>query len=257
MLGDSLKEAVEVAQVDFHGFVQKAMGTLGFARKKHKEIVVSVEALAEFEEASAEQADDGALRLLPQLASALTEERRTIGPGSDWSGRRGHCRPHAFGQLIFEAIGVLVVKEGVVDLFKVPNALGHSGDGPAGDAGTQEPISVLTLGFGPNRHQARRAVGQHPIRPPFVLMSEGAAEFDGIDMEPLKDILVDDGELLDGVIDTDRPFGQSEVIAQSCVGHGGDAGGAVAGEVDGHAVGLLVVEGAEDAFARSHDFAVW
>ena len=83
----------------------------------------------------------------------------------------------------------------------------------------------------------------------LVFERKGAAEFDGVHLESLQHVLIDDGKLLDGVIDADGFLGQAEVIAQAGVGHGGDAGGAVARQVNRHAIGLLVVQCGEDSFA--------
>ena len=56
------------------------------------------------------------------------------------------------------------------------------------------------------------------------------------------------GKLLDGIIDADGFLGQTEVLAQTGIGHGGDAGGAVAGKVNGDAVGFLMVQRGKDSF---------
>ncbi len=105
------------------------------------------------------------------------------------------------------------------------------------------------FGLGPGRHVAGGAVGQYPVRPVFVLEREGAAQLDRVHLEPLEEVLVHDGELLDGVIDADGFEGQLKVLAQPGVSHSGDARGAVAGQVNRHPVRFLVVQRRENSFA--------
>ena len=138
-------------------------------------------------------------------------------------------------------------------LLEVPDALGHAGDDAARRLRAQDPFAQVAFGQGPGRHKARGAVRQDPLGPVFVLEGEAAPQFDGVRLKQLQHVLVHDGELLDGVIDADRPLRESQEIAQAGVGHGGDARGAVAGEVNGNTIRFLVVQGGEDSFTGGHN----
>ena len=67
-------------------------------------------------------------------------------------------------------------------------------------------------------------------------------------MEPLQHVFIDNGKLLDRVIDTNRLFGQAKEAAQSRIGHRGDSRRTVTGQVNRHTVRLLVVQGGKDSF---------
>jgi hypothetical protein len=74
-----------------------------------------------------------------------------------------------------------------------------------------------------------------------VFPGESAPELDRVDAEEFEDIFIDDGELLDGVIDPHRARFEAKVPAEAGVGNGRDARRPMPREIDGHAVGFLVV----------------
>lgn len=63
--------------------------------------------------------------------------------------------------------------------------------------------------------------------PPPVVVGKRTSKLDGVDLEPLQYVLIDHGELLDDIVYADGPFRKAEVIAQSGVRYGIDAGGTV------------------------------
>ena len=67
-----------------------------------------------------------------------------------------------------------------------------------------------------------------------------------------KHVVVDDRQLLHRVVDADHPLGQPQRLAKLAIGDGGDARRTVPSEIDRHAIGLLVIQGGEDALARGH-----
>ena len=58
-----------------------------------------------------------------------------------------------------------------------------------------------------------------------------------------KHVFIHNSELLHRVVNTDRLLRQAKVLAESRISHCGYARGAVAGEVDGHTVRFLVIQG--------------
>ena len=146
-------------------------------------------------------------------------------------------------------VGIVLFEKREVRLLEIPDVLGHASDDAPGDLRAQHPLAVVPLGQGPRRHQAGRAIRQRPLRPILVFLRKGPAQLDGVHLEPLQHILIHDGELLDWVIDADGFLRQAKVVAQPRVSHRGDARGAVAGQINRHAVRLLVVQSGEDSFA--------
>ena len=69
---------------------------------------------------------------------------------------------------------------------------------------------------------------------------------------PAVDTTINDGELLDDVVDSRRAGREAEGLPQLGIGEGRDARRAVAREDHGHAVRLLVVQRGEDSFAGGH-----
>ena len=103
--------------------------------------------------------------------------------------------------------------------------------------GSQDPLAAAALRRSPTRASGRacRRAAPSPASRRRRARSRGPSRSVSTP-EPVEHVLVDDRELLDRVVDPDRPRGQPEVTAQPGVGDGRDAGGAVAREVDGHRV---------------------
>jgi hypothetical protein len=85
-----------------------------------------------------------------------------------------------------------------------------------------------------------------------ALLGESPAQLDGVDVEPLQHVLVDDRKLLDRVVDADRPLFQAQGLAELGIGNGRDARGAVAAEVDRHAIRFPMIQGGEHPFSGRH-----
>ena len=128
-------------------------------------------------------------------------------------------------------------------LFEVHGAVGHAPHHLAAGR-TQQPLAVLALREGPFGHLAGGAVGKHPVGPVFIPRGKAASQLDGVDVKAIKHVVVDDRKLLDRIVDADRPRLQPQRLAELRVGDGRDTRRAMPAEIDGQAVGLLVVKGA-------------
>src|SRR5258708_14265298 len=104
-------------------------------------------------------------------------------------------------------------------LFEIPNALRHARDDAPAWMGLQDPIFAISLWLRPDRHKAGWPIRQHPIGPILVLQCERAAQFYGVDSEPLENVLVDDCELLDRVVHAERPAWETEEFAEPNIRH--------------------------------------
>jgi hypothetical protein len=62
-------------------------------------------------------------------------------------------------------------------------------------------------------------------------------------VEPIQDVLVDDRQLLNWIVDANGAIAQAKRLAEPAIGDRCDARRAVAAKVDGHAIGLLVIQG--------------
>ncbi len=76
----------------------------------------------------------------------------------------------------------------------------------------QDPLTFDPLGPRPDRHLAGRAVGQRPVGPVLVLQGEPAPQLDRVDVEPVQHVLVDDRQLLDRIVDADRPWLEPQML---------------------------------------------
>jgi hypothetical protein len=72
----------------------------------------------------------------------------------------------------------------------------------------------------PARDQARRPVWKNPFRPILIAQSKSAAQLDRIYSEEIQHIIVQDSELLDDIIHSDRYFGQPKIFPQAGIGDG-------------------------------------
>jgi hypothetical protein len=74
------------------------------------------------------------------------------------------------------------------------------------------------------------------------MKGESSAQLDRIHAKPIKDVLVDDRELLDRVVHTSRLRGQAQGLTELWVGNRRDSGRPVPGKVDRDSVWLVVIE---------------
>jgi hypothetical protein len=74
-------------------------------------------------------------------------------------------------------------------------------------------------------------------------MAESTTQFDGVDAEQVKHVVVHDGKLLHGVVDVNRAGLQAESSAKPRIGDSRNARRPVSGEIDGNAVRLPMVQG--------------
>ena len=121
---------------------------------------------------------------------------------------------------------------------------------PRRDLITQPPL--LSFGLGPHRHETRDAAGQFPIRPPLIFQGESAPEFDRVDLKPLEDVLIHNGQLLNRIVDANRPLFQAKELTQARVGDGRDARRTVSGKVDWDAIRLEVAQSRQYPLPRIH-----
>ncbi len=130
-------------------------------------------------------------------------------------------------------------------------AVRHVSNDPAAFR-AQNPSPFQPLGDGPGRYLAGGPVGQYPVGPIRLVGGKGAAKFDRIPAEESEDVLVDDGELLDHVVNADRLLFQSEVLAKPRIGDGGDPRRPVSAEVDRDTIRLPVIHSRQDPLPGIH-----
>jgi hypothetical protein len=135
-----------------------------------------------------------------------------------------------------------MVEKREMGLFEVPNPLGHAGDDSACGLGFQDPVLTIALRLCPNWHQARRAIGQHPIGPILIFQGKSAPQFDGVDAKPLENVVVDSSQLLNRVVNANEPAWQPQEFTQAHVRHSGDAGGTMARQINRNTIRFPVME---------------
>ena len=232
--------------------IEKLVGPIGVGGQEHEEVVVAIEELPDLQQIAAEEAEDGPIGPRPQGLGPFGQEPRPIRPGNQRPGRRLDGTPHVLGQGLRQPIEVVAVQERPVALLEVQRPVGHLRQHAAAALGANDPLARLSFGQGPGGHLAGRAVGQDPVGPILVFQREPAAQLDRVDAEPLQNVFVDDRQLLHRVVDADRPLGQPQGLAQLAIGDRGNARRTVGPEIDRHAIGLLVIQGGEDALAWGH-----
>ncbi len=162
--------------------------------------------------------------------------------GGQRARRRGHRAPHVLAQGLGQPVQIVVLQERPVALLEVERAVGHLGQHAAAGR-TDHPLARLPLGQRPGRHLAGRPVGQHPVGPVLGVQREAAAQLDRVHAEAVQHVLVDDGQLLHGVVDADGPRRQTQSPTELAIGDGRDARRAMAAEVDRHPIRLAVLQG--------------
>ena len=248
---DRRQKSLQVRQVDFDQAVEELVRPLRIAGQQHQEVVVAIEELADFQQVAAEEADDGAIGLFAQLAGALGEHALPVGSGHERPRRTRDGAPHVLAQRLRQPVEIVVLDERPVTLLEVDGAVGHPGEHSAAGR-TQHPLFLLPLGQGPGRHLAGRAVGQGPIGPVFVFQRKPAPQLDRIDLEPFEHVVVDDGQLLDRVVNADRPWREPQGLAKLGIRHRGDARRPMPAKIDRRLVGLPMIERGQHTFSRCH-----
>ena len=165
--------------------------------------------------------------------------------------RTSHGAPHVFVQRLGQAVQIVLRQIGPVALFEIDGAVGHAGQHPAA-LGPQHPLLLLPFGHGPGRHLAGRAVGQRPVGPVLVRQGKPAAQLDRVHAESFEHVVVDNGQLLEGVVDANRPRRQAELATELRIGHGRNARRAMSAEIDGYFVGRSMAECRQNPFSRCH-----
>ena len=242
------QEPLEVGQVVLYQPVEEGMGTRRLAGQEHQEVIEAIEELAGLQEVAAEETDDRPVGGLSQPSGSLGQVLE-IGRGR--AGRRGHRVPHALGKRLRQMVEVVLFQEWPVALLEVEHPFGHPGNDPARGR-AEHPPAVLAPGECPGGHLARATVGQGPVGPGRLVKGEASAHLDGVHPEPLEDILVDDGQLLDRVVNADRRRGQSQPFAEPRIRQGGDSRGPMAGEIDRDPVRFPVRQGGQNTLSRGH-----
>ena len=169
-----------------------------------QEIVVPVKPLAQLEQVARQTSRGWRDRLLPQLARSFHEHFLAFGSRRDGAGRRGDGGPHALGEVGLHAVEIFRFQERKIALLEIPDPLRHAGDDLSARPGVQDPVAIVTLGLGPHRHQARSPIRQNPLGPPLVFVGERAAELDGVHLEALQNVFIDNRQLLNRIVNPDR-----------------------------------------------------
>ena len=65
--------------------------------------------------------------------------------------------------------------------------------------------------------------GRVQCGPPFVFVTEGSAQLNRIHAQAIEHVFVDDGQLLDGIVDVDGARLEAESGSELGIGDGGDA----------------------------------
>ena len=68
--------------------------------------------------------------------------------------------------------------------------------------------SSTRSGSCPDRHLARRAVRERPVRPVGIIEGKGTSELDGVHVEAVKDVVIYDSKLLLNVLYADSAWAQ-------------------------------------------------
>ena len=185
------------------------------------------------------------------LRAPSANTRWPSGPATSGPGGLAHGAPHVLAQRLRQPVEIVVLEERPVTLLEVDGPVGHPGEHSAAGR-TQHPLFLLPLGQGPGGHLAGRAVGQRPVGPVLVFQRKSAPQLDRIDLEPFEHVVVDDGQLLDRVVDADRPRRQAQGLAQLGIRHRGDARRAMPAKIDRRLVGLPMIERGQHTFSRCH-----
>ena len=86
----------------------------------------------------------------------------------------------------------------------------------------------------------------------LLAADQSLVDIKGGDDRFFNNIFVDNGQLLDRVVDSDRLGGQPQALAQFWVCDRSDAGGPVPGEVNRDSVRLAVIKGGQDTLSGGH-----
>jgi len=115
-------------------------------------------------------------------------------------------------------------------------------------AGTKHSVpSGSVQGDRPGGHEAFGAVGQRPGRPVAVTQGKAPAQLDGIDAEPLENVLIHDRQLLHDVVDANRNRRQAQKRSQLRIRQRSNSGRTMSRQVHGDAVGRAMVQGRQDS----------
>jgi len=245
------QESLQVIQVDLHDPVEELVGPARVAGQEHEEVVDPVEELAHLQEIAAEQSDDCPVRALAEPLGPLRQDLLPLGAGAKGSGRAGNRAPHGLVHGLGNPVQIVLIEERPMGLLEVDGAVGHLAHDPPTPI-AEHPPPFHALGRRPSRHLARSAIGQRPIDPVLLLQGEAPAQLDRVHVEPLQDVFIHDGQLLDRVVDADRTRRQPQGLAELCVRDGRNARGTVAAEVDRHAIRFAVLQGRQHALSRGH-----
>ena len=164
--------------------------------------------------------------------------------------RRPEHLPHRVGQAA--KTGRVAVDPREARLVEERAGGGHAGDLDAvGRAGDERAVGQ-SLRAEPRRVLRGLAVDERHVVPVGVVGVEGAADVEDVDAEAVEDRVLRLGELLHDIVHAGVAAGEAEVSLELAVGDRRDAGAGRRAEVQRHAVGLAVLDGGEDAFARVH-----
>ncbi len=238
----------QVSQVDPHQPVEESVGAGRVFGQQHQKAVDAVEELPSFQQVTTKQSDNSAVSAAAQATGAFGQLLVTVRSGDERPRRGLNGAPHLVVQGLFQVVQVILFQEGPVALLEIQGAIRHARNYSPG-LSADHPLPGLPFRAHPGRQQAGRAIRQNPFCPILLLQSKTPPKLDGIHPQAVQHVLIDDGQLLGGIIDADRARLQAQGAAQPGVERGGDAGRAVPAEIDRRPVRLLVVEGGQDALA--------
>ena len=112
---------------------------------------------------------------------------------------------------------------GKITLLEVESAVRHLGD-HASLRRADDPALLLAFRPDPDRNETGRTVRQNPVGPVLFVCRETASHLHRIHVKPVQDILIDDRQLLNDIVNTDRFFNKSQTLSQRCIARGGYSG---------------------------------
>ena len=169
--------------------------------------------------------------------------------------RRRDTRPHGILECIFKVRKILFVRISLqprpVDLLKIQTAVFLDGQVYA-VVGEQIRIIAALLDINEKRNFTRRAVRKHPILPVVVVWHETPAHFYSIRPDGVQNIRLDNGELLNHVVDIDITGRNTQCLLQLCVSNCRNAARPVSAKIDRNKIRLLMIECTSNSFAGCH-----
>ena len=232
---DSFKELLKIGQMNLDKLIEETVSVLRLTGQQHHKLVVAIKELADFKQVTSEQTDYSPVRLFSQPFCAF-RQRLTI----NRTRRAGDRRPHTFIEGGRDRLQIVTLGERKIGLLKIQCPVRHVAENSAGFR-PDYPATVIAFRLSPGRHKTWCAIRQCPRYPGFVIQRKAPTQLNGVHAKSVQHILIDNGQLLDYVINANRPGRQTQKLAQLRICDCRDAGRAVPGKVNGYTVRFTMV----------------